>query len=315
MREIGGYLCFEECHRPMLHDDAIALNSGRNCLAYLIEKKKITKMCLPKFLCASVGDTCRKYGVELFFYSIDNNLFPDLGDIQDSWLYIVNYFGQLTNDEIIILKNKYNKIIVDNVQAYFQEPCKGIDTIYTCRKFFGVTDGAFLYSNINLDDSLEQDISWNRIAHIAGSYELGVSCFFDRHLEEEEMFANMPIRRMSKLTNNLLHGIDYESIKTSRTVNFEYLHKSLSSVNKLKLLNPEGPYMYPLYVENGSTIRKRLQEKRIYIPTLWQDVIELCDENELEYDMAMNILPLPIDQRYDTEDMEYVLKEILFCIG
>ena len=55
MREIGGYLCLDTYNMPMRHEGAIALNTGRNCLAYLIEKKKIKKIFLPKFLCASVG--------------------------------------------------------------------------------------------------------------------------------------------------------------------------------------------------------------------------------------------------------------------
>jgi hypothetical protein len=33
----------------------------------------------------------------------------------------------------------------------------------------------------------------------------------------------------------------------------------------------------------------------------------------LEYDMAKNILPLPVDQRYGKEDMGYMLEEIQKC--
>ena len=32
---------------------------------------------------------------------------------------------------------------------------------------------------------------------------------------------------------------------------------------------------------------------------------------KIEYIMTKNILPLPIDQRYCIEDMEYMVKEIL----
>ena len=34
---------------------------------------------------------------------------------------------------------------------------------------------------------------------------------------------------------------------------------------------------------------------------------------ELEKDYAENILPLPCDQRYDTEDMKKVIEEVLEC--
>jgi len=72
--------------------------------------------------------------------------------------------------------------------------------------------------------------------------------------------------------------------------------------------------MYPFYVDNGSEARKRLQDIKVYIPTLWPDVFDVCAEDELEYHMARNILPLPIDQRYDTDDMHYLINEVLKCL-
>ena len=36
MKEIGGYLELDTYSLPMLHGDALALNSGRACLQYLI---------------------------------------------------------------------------------------------------------------------------------------------------------------------------------------------------------------------------------------------------------------------------------------
>lgn len=39
MKEIGGYIESYEHIGSFLHEEAIALNCGRNALAYLIEKK------------------------------------------------------------------------------------------------------------------------------------------------------------------------------------------------------------------------------------------------------------------------------------
>ena len=72
--------------------------------------------------------------------------------------------------------------------------------------------------------------------------------------------------------------------------------------------------MYPLYIENGAEVRKQLQAKKIFIPTLWPAVFNLCKENELEYDMAKNILPIPVDQRYGIDDMDYLLEEVYKCL-
>ena len=115
---------------------------------------------------------------------------------------------------------------------------------------------------------------------------------------------------MSKLTKNILTGLDYKKIRDIRTENFSYLDKYLSKTNMLTLSIPLGPFMYPYYVKNGELIRKRLIENHIYIPMLWPSVLERCNPNQLEYDMALNILPLPIDQRYNIEDMKTIIKTI-----
>lgn len=86
--------------------------------------------------------------------------------------------------------------------------------------------------------------------------------------------------------------------------------EGVSKLNKLYLDVPDGAFMYPLYIENGSEIRRKLQIKKIFIPTLWPAVFNLCSEDELEYDMASNILPIPVDQRYGIEDMQYIIDAI-----
>ena len=76
----------------------------------------------------------------------------------------------------------------------------------------------------------------------------------------------------------------------------------------MRLVVPEGAFAYPLYIENGVEIRKRLIKRNIYIPTLWPNVLENMSTESLEYAWASNILPLPCDQRYTVEDMKYIIK-------
>ena len=61
-REIGGYLELERNTGTLLHEGALALNSGRAALAYLIEQKQIRAMALPRFLCDVVLDVRRTNG-------------------------------------------------------------------------------------------------------------------------------------------------------------------------------------------------------------------------------------------------------------
>ena len=62
MKEIGGYMDFERYRGKMLHDDGILLNSGRACLMYLIEARKIKKIALPCYCCEVVAEACRRGG-------------------------------------------------------------------------------------------------------------------------------------------------------------------------------------------------------------------------------------------------------------
>ena len=68
--------------------------------------------------------------------------------------------------------------------------------------------------------------------------------------------------------------------------------------------------MYPLLINNGMRIRKQLQQMKIYIPTLWPNVLDECEPDTLEYKFAADILPIPVDQRYGVEDMEYLVEVI-----
>ncbi len=311
MREIGGYIELDRYTLPMLHEGAIALNCARNALAYLIKARKIKRILIPKFLCDSVREVCKRENVEYQYYSIGADFMPKDIELDDGqWLYAVNFYGQLDNEILKGLADKHGRIIIDNVQAYYQMPIAGIDTIYTCRKFFGVADGAFLYTDAMLEEELPQDESFERMRFLLGRFERTASEFYAEYAANNALFANEPIKIMSKLTKNLLHAIDYDTIKKCRKENFEFLHNALGRINRLNLTVPEGAFMYPLYIENGAQIRKQLQEKKIYIPTLWPDVFECCDKSELEYDMAKNILPLPCDQRYATEEMKYLASEV-----
>lgn len=311
MREIGGYIELDTYRGKMLHDDGIKLNCGRCALDYIIKTKNIKKMHVPKFMCDSNDRILKENSVQIKYFSIRSDFKPILENREpDEWLYLVNYYGQLSNEYI---KTLGENIIIDNAQAYFDAPIPGIDTIYTCRKYFGVADGAVLYTDAALLSDIPTDESYNRMRFLLGRYEKSASEFYFEYVANNDFFINEPIKRMSKLTENLLHGIDYDLVKEKRTENFRYLHEKLRGINKLSLYIPVGAFMYPLYIDNGETVRKSLQHQRIYIPTLWPDVFEVCSEDELEYDMAQNILPLPVDQRYTTDDMNYIV-DCIFSI-
>ncbi|SFH98256.1 dTDP-4-amino-4,6-dideoxygalactose transaminase [Selenomonas ruminantium] len=311
MQELGGYIEFERFDRPMKYADGILLNSGRSCLEYLLRAKNISLIYLPWFCCSSVRDTCLKIGTEVRQYDLGEDWLPcNLEAAEDAYVYIVNFYGQVSAEQILMLKEKYKHIIVDNAQAYFAAPVTGVDTLYTCRKFFGVADGGVLYTDVTLDMDLPLDESFTRMHFLLGRYERTASEFYQEYIDNNKIFASEGIKRMSTLTQNLLHGVDYEKVSEKRTRNFELLNREFAGINKLHIKSTLGGYCYPLLLDEGASIRRRMIKEKIYVPCLWPNVLEDVQAGTWEYELATNVLPLPIDQRYGRTEMEYIVKKI-----
>lgn len=294
--EIGGYLEYERYYGDEYHNGCLKLNTARNCLKYLIEARGIKKLWLSRWNCSAVLDTCRDSGIEIGFFDLDSTFKPVMpSDYKPSdYVYVVNYYGQVSDVH-------FEHMILDNVQAFFQRPQAGEDTIYTCRKYFGVTDGAYLYTDSRIIWDLETDYSFERIKYLVGRLEKSASVFYGAYQNNEGLLDQLPLKKMSVFTENILRSIDYEAVKERRENNFRCLHKRLSKYNELEVFCPSGPFAYPLLVKNGNKIREALQSQCIYIAKLWPNVTK-----SYEGSLADNILPIPCDQRYTDKEMDYL---------
>ena len=313
-KEIGGYLELERFTGPMLHEKALALSSGRACLSYLIEQRKIRKIALPDFNCDIVEAVCRAHEVKIRFYPVEANLRPKtLQTEEDEWLYLVNFYGQLSADELQRIAAYVPRLIMDNAQAYFDLPLKGVDTLYTCRKFLGVPDGGFLYTEAP-EKTLPADESRERMGFVLGRFERPAGEYFAAAAQNNDDLSMEP-KSMSELTKNLLHAVDYDRVKTKRTENFRLLHEGLGSVNCLNLRVTEGAYAYPLMLPEGQKIRKQLIEQKIFVPMLWPNVPEQQPADSEACRLAEQVLPLPCDQRYGAEEMAFIIKAVRDCLN
>lgn len=115
MREIGGYFELDQFINKPYYNNMIELNTGRNALAYLIKARGIKKVYIPHYLCDSVSGILEMLSVDYEGYSIDRNFNPlfDKKLKNDEYLYVVNYYGQISNSTIQSFKARYGAIIVD----------------------------------------------------------------------------------------------------------------------------------------------------------------------------------------------------------
>lgn len=310
MDAIGGYFSLELPRHEEYHKNAIRLNTGRNCLEYILRCRQYKKVYIPYYTCEVLLEPFKKTGTEYAFYHIDLNfeLAEEISLKPCEALLYTNYFGlkQRYAEELV---SKYGyQLIIDNTQAFYAEPIGGIDTFYTCRKFFGVPDGAYLYTTERMDVELEQDVSYKRMAHLLKRIDIGAEAGYADFRMVDDGLNNLPIHTMSKLTQRLMESIDYEFSARRRRENFIVLHEALKETNCLAI-NLEFdaiPMIYP-YMTKKEGLRAELICKKIFVAKYWPNVLEWCQPDDFEYQLTESVVFLPIDQRYNEQDMQVII--------
>ena len=311
MKEIGGYFELELNIGKEYYPDALKLNSGRNSLFYILKAYGIKKVHIPYYICDSVLEPIKKLNVQYCFYNITEDFKPIISDElkEDDFLLYVNYFG--INEDIVGILAKENKnLIIDNSQAFFSKP-KTFPVFYSPRKFFGVTDGAYLYTDQFLNQEFEKDISFHKCIQLLKKFDFNSQQSYEDYKLVEKSFSNEPLKTMSNLTNRILKSIDYKRIKRVREQNFSYLHKKLKELNELSLSSKpvNGPLKYPFLIKNED-VKNHLIENKIYISTYWQEVFTRVQKDSLEYNLTKYLIPIPMDQRYNINDMKIIIEKI-----
>ena len=67
------------------------------------------------------------------------------------------------------------------------------------------------------------------------------------------------------------------------------------------------PMVYPFMTDDES-LRDQLIKNKVFVARYWPNVLEWCQEKDLEYKLANRIIPLPIDQRYGEMEMNYIVE-------
>lgn len=313
MEAIGGYFSLELPLREEYHKNAIRLNTGRNCLEYILRARRYKKVYVPYYTCEAVMEPINKLGIPYEFYHIDIHFeIRDRFTLKaDEALLYTNYFGLKQRYVEQLAENTGTRLIVDNTQAFYAKPMPGIDTFYTCRKFFGVADGAYLYTDNLLDEDFEQDESYDRMAHLLKRIDLSAEQGFADFRKVDDGLDNQPIRKMSKLTQRIMQSIDYDAAAKKRRENYQMLHEVLGEENNLALSLEEDavPMVYP-FLAPIKGLRERLIDNKVFVARYWPNVLEWTTKDDIEYLLAYQMQPLPIDQRYGKDDMDRIYEII-----
>jgi len=297
MKPIGGYFELElNQQQQNWHPHAsLTLKSGRSCLQFLLASLSPKQVFIPYYTCDALIEPLQKYNINYSFYELNQNL-----EINDNSLSInsndiliyINYFG-LKGEYLENLVNKYNhQLWVDNTQAFFYQP-KIKTSVYfnSARKFFGVPDGAYLYTPYNtfLSNNLRRNQNY-RCEHLLlrhqGKLGEGYKIF-----QDNEQLNGEEIALMSELSEIILSQIDYNDVAQKRCQNYLYLDQILGSDNQLssevRKLDKDGiPFCYP-YLPATPIKHEYFWEKQIFVPILWRECL-----NRINFIMGKNGMSL-----------------------
>lgn len=293
--------------------DIARLNTGRSAIWHAFRVTGCKAIWIPIYQCDTVREALMEHGVEVKYYHTDKDFNPiDLAPADDESALFVNYYGLMSHSRICELAKLSKHPIIDNCQGFFIAPVEGAMNVYSCRKFVGVPDGAYVIGKgaHQLVDEYPQCYSSDTAAFLLMRIEYGCEGKgYEARSINEHRIETEEIMKMSKLTHAILDGTDYEFIKQKRRENFEIACELLSDINKI---NPKQyydeetiPMVYPLVVEDDELIQKLFKAKH-FQGHWWSYICEEQPADSFEYWISRYVIPITIDQRYGREELEYL---------
>ena len=318
--EIGSFLELQLPKGRELYNqktDIARLNTGRMGIWHAFRVTGCKRIWIPIYQCDSIRETLKKKGVHICYYHLDQNFNPtDIDAMVDDAVLLVNYYGVMSSDRMAELAKPYKHAIIDCAQAFFCKPVEGALMVYSCRKFVGAPDGAYVVGKDahKYTDEYPQCYSSDTAAFLLKRIEYGCEGkgYEARSLNEHRIDAE-DCMKMSKLTHTLMDAEDYERNRQKRRENFAYVHQCLGDINKMnptRYMDEETvPMVYPLVVEEDECI-DRLFKAKHFQGHWWSYICEEQPKDSFEYWISRYVIPITIDQRYGKEEIDYLVKVI-----
>lgn len=320
-KEYGGYLPLElpkgrgHYYTSKKGTNVLNLNAGRTAFHCAAIDSGMKRIHLPYFTCEETRLPFDELGIEVVEYYIEDDFTPILtGYSQNDYVLWTNYYGNASQKTIERIVQAYPNLIIDNCHAFFSRPVEHAYNCYSARKFFGVNDGAYLIKNsLSSFSQLPIDQSTNYARHLIDQIETGTNSGYLASLENEDrLVGNYKI--MSKFTEKILGTVDYEDIKIRRRKNFLIFHETLKYLNDFPVdLTSDTHFYYPFLLEQEN-LRYKLIEKRVYNPQWWKHVTDKLPKTSIEFRLAKFTILLPLDQRYEPQDIQDICRIVLECV-
>ena len=313
------------------------LSTGRSAIRLVIrdieaKRPSIKKIAvLPSFTCDTVFEPFLKAGYDVYYYSVDewlrttsDSILKTVYEHDASIVLFHRFFGFDTLDgqvdkmcEYLRQSGKYS--IEDCTQCLYSDigRAEADYTIGSIRKWTGTPDGGFAVCRDGLfTQKPYQTDKVLEAAKVKASYAK-YHYLFEQQGEKDNMLAmfrqaedildqQTDFFAISETSSKVQSNLNFLDLKIKRRANYSILLNNIHApIKTLFSVRNEGnvPLYFPLYVENRLSLQKHLVQNAIYAPVVWpkSDLQpRVCAEAENAYE---HLLCIPIDQRYDEDDM------------
>lgn len=308
------------------------IRCGRDAIRLIAKNLKSNVVLLPSFCCESMISPFQDCNKEIRYYKIKSDFSIDTDDLIkkadcDCSILIMNYFGLNKTDKII---NEI-RLLSFNVEIIEDFTHIALDIVdlfnyqvdyYVCsmRKWMPIVEGGIIITNKNLGkinywennkfsenrkkgfsiknkflNFVKDDLNKNEYRRLFDEADLSLS-------------NDKRIMQASDESVKYLQRINYLEIYRQRSNNYSILYDMLKEFDCLLPKIETCPFNFPVNVFNRNNVQKNLSNDNLYLQVIWpinDKQKECCKE---AFYISEHILCIPIDQRYNSNDMMQISK-------
>lgn len=328
---------------PSIGDSTFTF-SGRTAIELAIKDiqvtRKVENVYMPSYCCSSMVEPFINNGMNVMFYDVDwqeqgmvYNIDPNIDcDI----FFVMSYFGveefklepemeMFSRRKVIIIEDITHRLLSDDSYSTIADY-----SIASIRKWLPVPTGGYIVKhkgllltekpNVKSDELVENKIkAMKEKKQYLDGHNIEKKLFLNKYGEfENALKKEVNYYKIDTLSLNLIQGIKIGEVRAIRRKNAKILYKGLKKLKFIKPLIPNPnldnncPLFVPIIVANGKRdhLRKFLIDHNIYCPVHWPQ------KNNSNSKIPKDELSIVCDQRYNEEDMEYILSLIeQWCSG
>ncbi len=311
-------------------------DSGRSALRHIARYiSSYNKILLPEFICESVTNCFDNRNLE--YYRLKEDFSVDIDNLlkhienKPTVIFLMHYFGSIQPlnvlEKIHQIAEKSGSIIIEDTthSIFSQKRTVGDYIICSIRKWLPISGGGVLYYNqdpLYLSKPDYQKSTDNYRSYGMILKDLFLNQEFDCNSEYRRIFCDSEakldkqreIYEISDFSKYIASCISVERIIKRRRCNFQQLNEALKVIGLSCVVNFDAintPFVYTVRIKNRDAFRSYLMNNKVYCAVHWSFDNHKQEQRPFAKRNAEELISLPIDQRYDSESIKYLIDMVL----